>query len=353
MTRRQPNIFDKVLFVGPYRTGRGGIMSVMNVHQSLFSPYHYAPTCSHWGHFFSMFVLGWLLVRLPFIRLFSERRILHIHFASYGSFLRKSLVMRWGKMLGFKVTGHCHGGKFQIYCREKGFDKISKKLSHCDTIIALSESWKRFFKDELGIKNVEVVWNPIAPVDDPRNEQNDCVELLFLGRIGEGKGIFDLINTISAHKEELSGRIHLSIGGDGEVGRLTHTIVENNLEGIVDYIGWTSGKEKDALLRKSNVVVLPSYNEGVPISLLEAMAYGKGIITTPVGGIPEIVEHGKNGLLIEPGNNNGLFEAILSYINNRGLAREQGRESLKKIEKSYPENVKTQLVKIYSNLISQ
>ena len=351
MSDNNGSIFDSVLFVGPYRAGKGGIVAVLGSYSRFAKPFHFASTCSHWGHFFSMFVLAGLLLRMPFIRAFSKRRILHVHFASYGSFLRKSMVIRWGKTLGFKIVGHCHGAEFKMFAEKKGKDKIIGVLGKCDVVVALSESWKSFFIDELNCNNVEVSWNPIEPVENPENNVGDRLELLFLGRIGERKGVFDVISTIAQNKQSLEGKIHFAIGGDGDVERLTKAISDNGLNDIVEYVGWISGEDKQRLLRKANVVMLPSYNEGLPIVLLEAMAYGKGIIATAVGGIPEIVSDGENGIIVEAGNHADILRAITTYVNDPTLAARHGEKSLKLIEKSYPYNVKCQLEGIYSNII--
>ena len=326
---------------------------MISTYRRHFSPFHCAATCSHWGHFFSLFVLAWLLVRMPFIRLFSARKILHIHFASYGSFTRKSLVMRWGKLLGFKVIGHCHGGAFKQFSQQRGKDKISKKLHNCDVIIALSESWKSFFSEEMGCERVKVANNPIERANNIENNVSDKLELLFLGRIGALKGIFDVVDVIAHHKEEFAGKLHLTIGGDGEISALTNRIDNAQVGDIVEYAGWVSGDTKEALLRKTNVVVLTSHKEGLPLIILEAMAHGKGVIATPVGGIPEIISDGENGLLVHPGNTEEIYKSIVTYINDNTLARRQGEISLKRIEPFYPENVKAELVKIYSSLISK
>ncbi|MBQ4292043.1 MAG: glycosyltransferase family 4 protein [Muribaculaceae bacterium] len=344
-------IFDKVLFIGPYASGKGGVVTVLTTYRRHIEPFHFAATCSRGGMVASAFSFAWLLVKLPFVKLFTARRILHIHFASYGSFFRKSIVMRWGKALRFRVIGHCHGAEFKMFAEKKGFDKVAATLKKCDAIIALSESWRRFFVDSLHCSDVTTVFNPIEKADNPTNEVSDRIKLLFLGRIGQRKGLFDLIDTIIAHKAEFDGKIHLTIGGDGDVEKLIATINAYGLSDIIDYVGWASGEKKNRLLNEANILILPSHNEGLPVSVLEAMAHGKAIIASAVGGIPEVVENGRNGFLITPGDNNSIHKSISNYISDPEMAAVHGKESLAMIADAYPEKVKHQLKNIYSRLL--
>ena len=140
----------------------------------------------------------------------------------------------------------------------------------------------------------------------------DCLRilgftLLFLGLLGKNKGIYDLLECIRDHKVEFQGKLKLYIGGNGEIEHVKQLIKEYGIADIVIFEGWVSGDKKIELLNKSDAYILPSYKEGLPISILEAMSYGMPIISTPVGGIPEIVSNGENGYLVEPGNKEDIY----------------------------------------------
>ena len=106
------------------------------------------------------------------------------------------------------------------------------------------------------------------------------------------------------------------IGGNGEIQRLKELINKHNIEDIVEFLGWISSMEKAIILNSTDVYILPSYNEGLPISILESMSYGKAIISTNVGGIPEIVRNKENGLLINPGELKQMEQAIDFFLEN-------------------------------------
>jgi glycosyltransferase involved in cell wall biosynthesis len=152
---------------------------------------------------------------------------------------------------------------------------------------------------------------------------------------------------IIENKEKLEGRAMFYIGGKGETEKLIRIIHKNNLNKIVKFIGWVSGKKKIECLNKTDVFILPSYYEGLSISILEAMSYGLPIISTCVGGTPEIVEDKKNGLLIDPGNKLQLLDAIFYALKNQKELQNYGVVSKRKVTKNLPANVKKELLKLY------
>lgn len=194
-----------------------------------------------------------------------------------------------------------HGGAFKEFAL-KHRTIVNNTLRKCDTVIVLSDSWKEFFINELGCKNVIVIKNPIEhPIYKSVPKKTACV-LLFLGLLCKEKGIYDLLEVISENKKAYGGNLIFRFAGNGNVVDVLNTIKRLKIDDIVFYEGWVSGKEKIKLLNEADVYILPSYYEGLPISILESMSYHLPIISTNVGGIPEIVKDGVNGFIIEPGN---------------------------------------------------
>ena len=127
-------------------------------------------------------------------------------------------------------------------------------------------------------------------------------------------------------------------------------IAENGLGGIVCYDGWVAGERKASLMSMANIYILPSYAEGLPISILEAMTYGMAIISTPVGGIPEIVRQNENGILIAPGDTEALSNAILKLAEDKACRYDMGRRSIEIVQPYLPKNVERHLNILYSEL---
>jgi glycosyltransferase involved in cell wall biosynthesis len=171
-----------------------------------------------------------------------------------------------------------------------------------------------------------------------------------MGAIGDRKGIFDLLDVIGQNADRWRGHLHLTVGGDGDMNRYHKAISNLGIADMVTYIGWATGKKKELAFKSSDVAILPSYNEGLPIFILEAMANKMPIISTTVGGIAEIVNH-TNGYLIEPGDKDAMTNAIDAYINDHKLIDQQGLSSLEKVSPYLPDNVQAKLIEIYSSLL--
>ena len=344
--------FDNVLYIGPDIKGRGGISSVLASYEKMIPNFHYISSNSRKGTMMGVFALMKLMLLLPYLCYLKGIKIVHIHGASRKSFVRKSIIIRFAKLMRRKVIFHCHGGEFKSYVAEAGESKVLNVLSKCDAIVVLSQKWVDYFKGDLGLKNVFVINNIVEPAQlfDENLKPTKELKLLFLGAICDNKGIFDLLDVIATNKAEFIGRIKLYIGGNGEVERLQSVISQKQLAEIVEYVGWVTGEDKNRLLKDCDIVMLPSYIEGLPITLLEAMAYAKPSITTNVGGIPEVIESSKNGVIITPGDKKALYEAIRLFMDNPQLIAEYGNEGLNRVKDFYPQSVKNQLENLYKQL---
>jgi glycosyltransferase involved in cell wall biosynthesis len=172
-----------------------------------------------------------------------------------------------------------------------------------------------------------------------------------LGEIGDRKGIWDIISVIAKYKDELSPCFELVIGGNGDVRKLNERIKKYNLSKMVTFLGWIRGNDKHEALLDSDLYLLPSYNEGLPISVLEAMSYQLPIISTNVGGIPQIVRNFENGILIQPGDQKELLESLRYFISNRDKLITFGKRSEELSNEYLPEKVINKLEIIYQNIL--
>jgi glycosyltransferase involved in cell wall biosynthesis len=112
--------------------------------------------------------------------------------------------------------------------------------------------------------------------------------------------------------------------GDGDMAGVRRRIAELKLGARVKLPGWIGREGRERLLAACSVFVLPSHAEGVPVSLLEAMAAGAPVVAAAVGGIPDVVQHGANGLLVTPGDPASLADAIARLLDDRALAMRLG-----------------------------
>lgn len=353
------NISNSILTIGPdYINHRGGIGAVLEVYSKYFENFKFLPSYKVSSSFFKIFFFCGSILKFVKILICDRHiKIIHIHGASRGSFVRKFICFVIAKCIfRKKIIYHIHGGEYhQFYSQSNTIIKKSIRMfiNNSDCIVCLSEIWKSFFTSNFNPIKIEIVPNIIDyPVEINLNKEYSIINFLFLGKIGNGKGIFDLLDVISKNKEKYRGKIRLVIGGNGEVERLNHIIKQQQVDEFVEFIGWVTNEKKINCLRNAGIYILPSYNEGLPISILEAMSYGQAIIATNVGGIPEIVIPGRNGVLIEPGNLIEIENAIDFFIHNPEKIKSYGKESKHIVTKHLPDCVITQILAIYKSLLT-
>ena len=281
--------------------------------------------------------------------------IVHIHGASKISFYRKYILFLGIKyLLKRKVIYHIHGGGYHVF--EKEASPLGKKFIHhlvnqSNAIICLSENWKDYFMATFKPKKIFILNNIIEnPVLKNASNNKNIVQYVFLGKICVEKGVFDLLNIINSNKDFFKDKLKIIFGGDGDTDRLKNYIKKFQLDELVEYVGWVSGEKKQSLLSHSDVFILPSYFEGLPISILEAMSYKMPIISTTVGGIQSIVKNNYNGFLTEPGNLDSILNKMIFFIENPKSIVEFGTNSYKLVQNFLPEKVLQELHLIYDNL---
>lgn len=352
-------VSQQVLTVGEsYKVPRGGISSVINTYSRHFNGFKfvstYNPHLNKWKNIF-YFLRG--VVSL-YHTLIKDRkiRIVHIHGCHKGSFYRKLIVLLIAKFIfGKKIIYHSHASEFHVFYQNGNY--FTKKFIHffisrLDLIICLSSQWKVFFEENFKFEKIVILENIVEPADTLNREKSTGnVKLLFLGEIGDRKGIFDLVEVLKKNRNFFKDKIHLVIGGNGDVKRLIKFIEKNNLQSLITYKGWVSGAKKHMLLLNCDLYILPSYNEGLPISILEAMSYSLPVISTDVGGISEVIHNEVNGFLITPGDKAALNHKLKKIIENPDLIKKMGYQSQPIIAPYYSKSVIPKLELIYKEIL--
>jgi glycosyltransferase involved in cell wall biosynthesis len=285
--------------------------------------------------------------------------VVHILLSQRGSAWRKAILTLIARAYGKPVILHAQSSEFHVF-----FDGLSRSKQEvirwvyqkCAHFIALSESWKKYYMSRLSLDDFQVVVlpNPVQlPSHVPVRPTSNPVHFLFLGRIGQRKGAFDLVEAFGALSSQQKAQAHLTIAGDGEVEKARSQVQTLGLAETVTILDWLYPEQRDAYLAKSDVFVLPTYNEGLPLALLEAMGWGLPSITTPVGGIPELVTSGKDGILIEPGNVEQLSQAIASLIENEQLRISIGANARARVEPLNIHNYCASLIEVYRSALEE
>lgn len=172
--------------------------------------------------------------------------------------------------------------------------------------------------------------------------------ILFVGRLSKEKGLLTLLDAVKGLD------VVLRIAGDGPMrAEYEKHAFDNNISNVV-FEGYKSGKELKDLFRGSSFIVMPSHcYENAPMSILEASAYGKPVIGSEIGGIPEMVIEGETGMLFDPGDTEGLIEKITYMISDPARARKMGKNAREKVVNDYnAEGHYRSLLKVYENTLS-
>jgi glycosyltransferase involved in cell wall biosynthesis len=342
-----------ILVIGP--NAKGGISSVINSYESygLFDGNIIRLASYRGGNIVKRLVVFAMSLIRYFWILFTNKnvKIIHIHSATDGSFVRKYIVFKIAKMFEKKVIFHIHCAVFdKFYNNSSTFvkNRVKEVLDNSNVIIVLSDYWKNVVSQISTNKNIKILYNPCM-VKEFEKITTEKINVLFMGRVGKRKGVYDIIE---AAKLITNPNIEINLYGDGETPEFQKLIQENNLQNIIKLKGWVSSDTKDTAFKSSDIYILPSYEEGLPMSVLEAMAYGLPIISTPVGGIPDAVEDCVNGFLVQPGNYKALVEKINLLTNDKELNHKMGQESFKKAKEKFDINVIIkQLKEIYDELV--
>ena len=269
--------------------------------------------------------------------------LIHIHSSFGPSFYRKMPFIYMASWAKKPIINHIHGADFDdfyVNASEKKRALIKTVYNKCSVLIALSSEWKNHLSQIVPAVKIIIIENySILQKDalEQRLKRNCNYTVLFLGELGKRKGCYDIPAVLEQVVKEVPN-VKFIIGGAGsETDELNikKLFQEKGVADSVVFSGWVRGKEKDRLLREADVFFLPSYNEGMPMSVLDAMGYGLPVVSTNVGGIPKIVHDGENGYCCEAGDVNAFSRGIITLLKEKALRERSGLNSFDIVEKKY------------------
>lgn len=256
--------------------------------------------------------------------------ILHIHTSQGIAWIKDTFYVLVGKCFRKYIVLHVHAADFkELNFKQSSIThKYSKKIMGlADTIIALSPEWKTQLSQLVPKNHIFLLKNCINISAFSPHIFHTNINALFLGSVGPRKGVFDLIEAIGRLKSK-GYFISLWIAGyeerKGDLLAAKSLINKNHVNDSVKLLGSVYGNFKKKLLRHSNLFILPSYNEGLPMALLEAMASGTAVVSTSVGGIPAIIKDGYNGFIVTPGDIEALVRKLAILCSNPSLRETMG-----------------------------
>ena len=327
----------RVLMAGPDRSVHGGISGVVNNYYDAGLD-RMIDLC-----YIGTMVEGTKLRKLLqavkayicFLSKLPHYDIAHVNMASDSSYYRKSVFIRAAKLCRRKVVIHQHGGNFPEFYEkelsERGRRRVRRILSMGDAFLVLGTVWMDFFGAIIGKERITVLPNAIR-IPEPKEKQYGVHKILYMGRLCKAKGIGELLAVMPGLKEQYPD-VRLYLAGIWE-----DTELKAKAEALKDYVidlGWIGGTQKQRYLEECDIFVLPSYFEGQPVSVLEAMANACGIVTTKTGSIPDMIIEGDTGLFAVPRDTKTLGESLSRLLADSDLCRTLGGNARRKAETEF------------------
>lgn len=354
----------KVLMLGNSESVKGGITSVMSQiknydWEQVNVQLDFIPTFVDKKFIVKLLFFIWAYVRIFCYIMIHKPDIVYIHMSYRGSFYRKNAIHRMCKAFGVKDIIHLHGSEFKVWydsisnCKKR---EVKKLLRECNGFIVLGEKWKET------VCSIEPK-TPIIVLGNTVKQQRTSVtwntgenRILFMGVLLKRKGVDSLQKAVKLLKDRgiFSGWKLVIAGTGDELENLKKQSVDIGIDSCVEYTGWVDGEKKENLLANCQIMVLPSYNEGLPVSILEAMSYGMPVISTKVGDIAMAVRDGENGYLVTPGNEKELALAIGKLIQSAEKWRIFSENSKKIFEECFNEkNYYQNLLKLWERILKK
>lgn len=345
----------RVLMLGTEPGGRGGVATVVSLlrQNGLFEREGvcYIPTHAEGTRAAKVGAAAKGLLR-TLAGLAKGPEIVHAHAASNGSFVRKSVLLALARASGAKTVFHLHGACFDSFI-ERSSPLMRRWIRHTleqsSVVIALSSRWAGFLHGFAPRAQVVVIPNSV-PLPAAAPDRSVAGRILFLGQVEPRKGIYELVAALGLLKDRFP-HIRLAIGGQGDLDELRRRAGAAGVLDRIEELGWVTAERKGDELARAAIFCLPSHAEGLPMALLEAMAAGKAVVSTGVGGIPDALRDGDNGVMIAPGNVQSLADGLARLLADEDERQRLGTRARATVEREFESGVVIgQLSAVYRQL---
>ena len=285
-------------------------------------------------------------------RIISNEKIDVIHMTTSGSMaaIRDILLMRVAKKSNIPVVYHLHFGRTPEMARRNSFlwKLFLKAMSLASAVVTIDKRTYSTVCDNIDPKKVFLIPNPVDLKQLPEKSEEIKKQVAFLGWVIPAKGINELISAWNTVGKEFS-QYELVIIGPAKKEYL-NTLEEAIKVKNVAFVGEKSHDEAMKALSKAEAFILPSYTEGFPNAIIEAMALEKAIIASNVGAIPEMLD-GDCGVVIESKSESEIISALRKVLSDENYRKYIARNAFEKVKNEYSiEKVYELYIEIWKNL---
>lgn len=286
------------------------------------------------GSLFQLFYFAEAVVLANHLK---SREIIHLH--NHIAKASGTVAMLCSHMSGIPYSFTLHGPDIFFEPHQWRLDEKIARAKFVACISNFARSQAMVFSDQRFWSKLHIVHCGIDPslYEKPKMDRRKSTDqnLLFVGRLAAVKGLSVLFKSAVELRRDFSA-LKITLVGDGpERMNLENEVQQLGLEDCVEFVGYQSQSEVAEFLQAADLLILPSFAEGLPVVLMEAMAAQVPVVTTPVGGVTELVEDGINGALVPPGDEVTLTRRISELMRDRNLRKKMGQAGRKKVIESF------------------
>jgi len=275
-------------------------------------------------------------------------QLVHINSSfNSGAFWRDAIYLAGAKAMGRKIFLQLHGGKLDVFLHGKSaFTRkiVLGVLSIPDMVGVLSKVQEQPILASKHYKKVTVIPNMIrasdyqensdrpVPVDFPEGRKT---VLYIASQFSKAKGVDEVLASVQRVSKRHKDILFVLVGGGKEKRQMIHECRRIGIADHVFFTGFLSKEQIVPILHAADIFILPSHSEGFPYVILEAMSSGLPVIATPVGAIPELIQEGKNGYLVNVGDSVRLADYIDILLRNKSLREKMGEYNRRLVLEKY------------------
>lgn len=330
--------FSKVIFVSPGGRYQGGGLGTMTREMEA-GLNHVGKTAavlntrSEGSVLKTLYETPFALLTFLAFALTNRSLVVHVQLTQRLSVLREGLFILLARLFRFRAVLHHHGAEFPDFVERTGPGWLwftSLVCRTADVNIVLGERWRVILRDRLGVaaERIVLVHNAIRTVSRAERSQRDRpgpARLLLLANLTPRKGVQEALLALKGLRESGVDAV-LSLAGGGQVEHYGQVAAKLGIADHCHFLGWVDRAATERLLCEADILIVPSHQEGFPMSIIEAFAARLPVVTTPVGSIPELVAGGTDCLFVPVGDPDALRSAIQELIAN-GELRERLAEN--------------------------
>lgn len=344
----------KVLIVATSHKTRGGITAVIEAHKkgAQWNKFHCKWIETHIDKGFIYKLLYFIKSFILFTTIIPFYDIIHIHTSEVPSAARKCFFFFIARLWRKKTIIHLHAFSPQTTIKSKFRPIYNYLFNHADKIVLLSEYWKDLVSKEFHLPEGKtiVIYNPCTTIISSQSYVPQK-QILYAGTLNLRKGYSDMLRAFALIAPKYPDW-KIVFAGNGEIENGKLLAQQHNIEQQTIFLGWIDGIQKDKAFKEAMIFCLPSYAEGFPMAVLDAWSYGLPVVTTPVGGIPDIAINRTNLLLFIPGDIQTLANNFVELIENLSLYNTIAEEGKKLSSTKFKiETVNQEIDYLYNSLV--